>query len=132
VNSLIILVVDDSSVMRRIITNHLHGLGCRHILEASEGGRALAILRSERVDLIISDWCMGGMHGIDLLRAVRSDSMLGKLPFIMVTAEGHPQNIAEAWRAKVDGYVLKPFTREKIARTVRGIFPSRLAPEDYA
>jgi two-component system, chemotaxis family, chemotaxis protein CheY len=117
-----ILVVDDSAVMRRIITNHLQALGCRNILEAADGYTALAVLRSERIDLIISDWCMQGMHGIDLLRAIRADAAFGKLPFIMVTAEGQPHSIDEAKEAGVDRYVLKPFTREILAQALQKIF----------
>lgn len=121
-NSCKILVVDDSMIMRRIISNHLHSLGWSNVLEASDGYRALAILRSERVDLVISDWCMRGMCGIDLLRAIRSDLELGKLPFIMITAEGQPHNVAEAWHERVDRYVLKPFTRATLAQALQGIF----------
>jgi two-component system, chemotaxis family, chemotaxis protein CheY len=117
-----ILVVDDSAVMRRIISNHLHGLGHRNILEAADGETALAVLRAERIDLIISDWCMQGMHGIDLLRAIRADAALAKLPFIMVTAEGQPHSIIEAREAGVDRYVLKPFTREILAQALKIIF----------
>lgn len=116
-----ILVVDDSAVMRRIVTNHLHRLGFTAILEAADGKRALAILRAERVDLVISDWCMQGMNGIDLLRAVRADAQLSQLPFIMLTAEGQPHSIAEAQAEKVDRYVLKPFTREVLAWNIREV-----------
>lgn len=121
-----ILVVDDSAVMRRIVTNHLHRLGFTAILEAADGQRALAILRNEKVDLVISDWCMQGMHGIDLLRAVRADADLSRLPFIMLTAEGQPHSIEEAQAEKVDSYVLKPFTREMLAWNINKVLAAPL------
>jgi two-component system, chemotaxis family, chemotaxis protein CheY len=121
VRSKTVLVVDDSAIMRRIVVHHLHGLGFAAIREAADGAGALAILRAEKVDLVISDWCMRGMHGIDLLRAVRADGRLAPLPFIMLTAEGQPHSMAEARAAKVDRYVLKPFTREALARSVREV-----------
>lgn len=125
-----ILVVDDSAVMRRIVANHLHRLGFAAIREAADGKGALAILRAEKVDLVISDWCMRGMHGIDLLRAVRADASLGPLPFILLTAEGQPHSKAEARAAKVDRYVLKPFTREILARSVREVLRPSIRNRD--
>ena len=82
-----ILVVDDFSTMRRIIKNLLRDLGFNNTSEADDGATALPILQSGNFDFLITDWNMPGMQGIDLLKAVRSDDKLTKLPVLMVTAE---------------------------------------------
>lgn len=113
-----VLVVDDSLVMRRIIINHLRSLGYTQILEADSGEKALTILAQEGADLILSDWCMRGMHGIEVLRSVRSNESTRNTPFIMVTAEAQPHLILEAIRAQVSDYVVKPFTRENLRESI--------------
>lgn len=113
-----VLVVDDSLVMRRIIINHLRSLGYTHILEADSGEKALTILAQDGADLILSDWCMRGMHGIEVLRSVRNNERTRNTPFIMVTAEAQPHLILEAIRAQVSDYVVKPFTRENLRESI--------------
>jgi two-component system chemotaxis response regulator CheY len=117
-----VLVVDDSLVMRRIIINHLRALGYSDILEADNGRRALRILEEERIDLILSDWCMQVMHGIELLRNVRKNEATKNIPFIMVTAEAQPHLILEAIRAQVSDYVVKPFTRDTLRESIEKVF----------
>lgn len=118
-----VLVVDDSLVMRRIITNHLRALGYSNILEADNGERALQILEREGgVGLILSDWCMRVMHGIEVLRSVRKNEATKDIPFIMVTAEAQPHLILEAIRAQVSDYVVKPFTRENLRESIEKVF----------
>ncbi|HIJ89682.1 MAG TPA: response regulator [Deltaproteobacteria bacterium] len=117
-----VLVVDDSLVMRRIIGNHLRALGYSNILEADNGKKALRILEEERVDLILSDWCMRVMHGIEVLRSVRKNEATKNIPFIMVTAEAQPHLILEAIRAQVSDYVVKPFTRENLRESIEKVF----------
>lgn len=117
-----VLVVDDSLVMRRIITNHLRALGYSNILEAENGEEALQVLEEEQVDLILSDWCMRVMHGIEVLRRVRKNEATMKIPFIMVTAEAQPHLILEAIRAQVSDYVVKPFTRENLRESIEKVF----------
>jgi len=117
-----VLVVDDSLVMRRIIGNHLRALGYSDILEADNGRRALRILEEERIDLILSDWCMQVMHGIELLRNVRKNEATKNIPFIMVTAEAQPHLILEAIRAQVSDYVVKPFTRDTLRESIEKVF----------
>ena len=117
-----ILVVDDSLVMRRIITNHLRALGYSNILEAENGEKALQVLEKEQVDLIFSDWCMRVMHGIEVLRSVRKNEATKNIPFIMVTAEAQPHLILEAIRAQVSDYVVKPFTRENLRESIEKVF----------
>lgn len=116
-----VLVVDDSLVMRRIITNHLQALGYSNILEADNGEKALRILEQEPVDLILSDWCMRVMHGIEVLRSVRKNEATKHIPFIMVTAEAQPHLILEAIRAQVSDYVVKPFTRENLRESIEKV-----------
>jgi two-component system, chemotaxis family, chemotaxis protein CheY len=112
------LVVDDYSTMRRIIKNLLHDLGYANVTEADDGKTALPLLQNGSFDFLITDWNMPGMPGLDLLKAVRSDAKLKKMPVLMLTAEAKREQIVEAAQAGVSGYVIKPFTavtlKEKI------------------
>ncbi|MFZ5774429.1 MAG: response regulator [Thermodesulfobacteriota bacterium] len=120
-----ILVVDDSLVMRRIIKNHLHAMGVSSVLETDSGRAALRMLGEEKIDLILSDWCMRGMHGIDVLREVRANEATREIPFIMVTAEAQPHLILEAIQARVSAYVVKPFTREDLRENIEKVMSRR-------
>ena len=113
--SLKILVVDDFATMRRIMKNILKQLGYTNITEADDGTTALEELKRGSFDLIISDWNMPKMTGLDLLKIVRSDPVYKDIPFLMVTAEAQKQNVIEAVQAGVSNYVVKPFTAEAIA-----------------
>ncbi len=108
------LVVDDFSTMRRIIKNLLHDLGYPNVTEADDGKTALPMLQAGGFDFLISDWNMPGMSGLDLIKAVRSDAKLAKLPVLMLTAEAKREQIIEAAQAGVNGYVIKPFTAETL------------------
>lgn len=108
------LVVDDFSTMRRIIKNLLHDLGYQNVTEADDGTTALPMLQGGDIDFLITDWNMPGMPGLDLLKAVRSDPKLAKLPVLMLTAEAKREQIVEAAQAGVSGYVIKPFTAETL------------------
>jgi two-component system, chemotaxis family, chemotaxis protein CheY len=107
--SLSILIVDDYKTMLRIIRNLLKQLGFHNVDEATDGAEALNKLRSKNYDLIISDWNMEPMTGYELLKEVRSDDMLKKIPFIMVTAESKTDNVIAAKKAGVNNYIVKPF-----------------------
>ena len=115
-----ILIVDDSMFMRHIIRNHLLKMGYPNVSEAADGRGALAVMRRQEIDIVISDWCMPGMHGIDLLKAIRADQTLHNTPFIMLTAEAQPHLVKDALAAKVSAYITKPFTsadlREELDR----------------
>jgi len=117
-----ILVVDDFSTMRRIVRNLLVELGFSSplIQEADDGDNALAMLRSMPFDLVVTDWNMPNMSGIDLLRAIRAEPSIKALPVLMVTAENNRDQIIAAAQAGVNGYVVKPFSaatlEEKLAR----------------
>ena len=117
-----ILVVDDFSTMRRIIKNILRQLGFNNIVEADDGSSAVGILERERVDLIISDWNMPIMTGIEFLRHVRSTDETKDIPFLMVTAEAQQENIIEAVKAKVSNYIVKPFTADTLNEKLEKIF----------
>ena len=117
-----VLVVDDFSTMRRIVKNILRQLGFENILEADDGMSALDVLRSQKVDFIISDWNMPRLSGMELLKAVRTSDEWKDLPFLMVTAEGQKENVIEAVKAKVSNYIVKPFTPETLAEKIKKIF----------
>ena len=103
-----ILVVDDFSTMRRIMINCLNELGFNNISEADDGLSAIAQLKQKEFKLIISDWKMPNMMGIDLLKTIRADEHYKSVPFVMVTAEGLDENMAEAISAGASDYVIKP------------------------
>ena len=108
------LVVDDFSTMRRIVKNLLHDLGYANVQEADDGKTALPMLQAGGIDVLITDWNMPGMPGLELLKAVRGDEKLAKLPVLMLTAEAKREQIVEAAQAGVSGYVIKPFTAETL------------------
>ena len=110
--SMPVLVVDDYKTMIRIISNLLRQLGFSNIDEASDGGRALQLMRSRPYGLVISDWNMEPMTGLDLLKEVRSDIKLKDTPFIMVTAESKVENVVTAKAAGVNNYIVKPFNAD--------------------
>ena len=119
-----ILVVDDYKTMVRIVRNLLQQLGFQHVDDANDGASALAKLRQERFGLVISDWAMEPMSGLELLQAIRADPELETLPFIMITAENRKERVVQAEQAGADGYLVKPFNAEalseRIARVMGG------------
>lgn len=117
-----ILVVDDFSTMRRIIKNLLRDLGFNNADEADDGLTALPMLQAGSYDLLITDWNMPGMQGIDLLRAVRADPKLSTMPVLMVTAEQKKAQIIEAAQAGVNGYIVKPFTAATLKEKLEKIY----------
>lgn len=121
-----ILVVDDFSTMRRITKNILKEMGFSNVAEAEDGLRALSVLRSQKVDYIVSDWNMPNMEGIDLLKAVRADEQLKHLPFLMVTAETKKDLILEAAKSGVDGYVIKPFSPQTFSEKFEKVWERSL------
>ena len=120
---LVAMVVDDFATMRRIVKNVLKDLQFKEIIEAGNGEEAFKLLKSTKVDLIVSDWNMPVMTGLELLKRVRGDERFKGLPFLMVTAEAQKENIVEAIQAKVSNYVVKPFTPAAIAEKLAKILP---------
>lgn len=119
-----ILVVDDFSTMRRIVKTALRQLGFENVTEAEDGQIALSKLQSAPTPfkLVVSDWNMPNMMGIDLLRAVRGDEKLKAVPFLMVTAEAQKENVLEAVKAGVSNYIIKPFTADQLQQKLEAIF----------
>jgi two-component system chemotaxis response regulator CheY len=109
-----ILVVDDYNTMRRIIRNLLKQLGFDNVDEAADGGEAFKKMQEKSFGLVISDWNMEPMTGLDLLKLVRADAKVKNTPFIMVTAESKPENVIAAKQAGVSNYIVKPFNAETL------------------
>ena len=116
------LVVDDFSTMRRIVRNLLKELGHTEVEEADDGSVALARLKAEKFDFVISDWNMPNMTGLDLLKAMRADAALKHVPVLMITAEAKKENIVEAAQAGASGYIVKPFTAATLDEKLNKIF----------
>ncbi len=117
------LVVDDSQTMRRIVYNALKGIGYDDIVEAEDGKDAVAKLYVENVDFIITDWNMPNMSGLELTKSVRATDQFSNLPILMVTTRGMKEDVMEALHAKVNNYIVKPFTpqvlKEKIDQILK-------------
>jgi two-component system chemotaxis response regulator CheY len=113
--------------MRRIVKNFLNDLGYTSIEEADDGKTALPILQQGNIDFLVTDWNMPGMPGLDLLKAVRADPKLAKLPVLLVTAEAKREQIVEAAQAGVNGYVVKPFTAQTLKEKIEKILASKAA-----
>ena len=117
--SLKVLVVDDSSTMRRIVKGVLLDLGFTDIEEADNGRDAWERIRKGGIGLAICDWNMPLMTGIELLNVVRNQNEYKDMPFIMLTAEGQKESILEAVRSQVSQYLMKPFTSELLTRKIK-------------
>jgi two-component system chemotaxis response regulator CheY len=119
------LVVDDFDTMIRIIKNILHDIGYPTVFTARHGEQACHILGKEKIDFIISDWNMPIMTGIELLKKVKATPEWSHIPFLMVTAEAEKEHIVEAIQAKVDQYIIKPFTAEMLAEKIKFALQNR-------
>jgi len=117
-----VMIVDDFATMRRIVKNILSQIGFKNFIEADDGSTAWEILQKEPVDFIVSDWNMPKMTGLELLKKVRADERFKDIPFLMVTAEAHKENIIEAVKARVSNYIVKPFTPETLSEKIEKIF----------
>jgi len=116
-----ILVVDDFATMRKVLRNLLKQAGYENIIETEDGVTALRTLKSQKIDFVISDWNMPNMTGIELLKAVRADSDLATMPFLMVTVEALQDNVIAAVKAGVNNYIVKPFTAEVLNEKITKI-----------
>jgi two-component system, chemotaxis family, chemotaxis protein CheY len=113
-----VLVVDDFATMRKIIRNVLRQINIDNVADAENGKQALGMLQKEPFDLIISDWIMPEMTGIEFLKACKADDVLKLIPFLMVTAEAQQESVVEAIKAGVDNYIVKPFTPDKLQAAI--------------
>lgn len=121
-----VMLVDDFPGMRKIITDQLVVIGIqgKHIIQMKNGEEALEALRSGyTVDLIVSDWLMPKMSGIELLRAVRATPELQSIPFIMLTSEGKKEQVVEAIKERVNGYIVKPSSIGTLTTKLNALFP---------
>ena len=116
-----VLVVDDYKTMRRIVRNILRQLNFNNVDEAIDGTEALEKLRNDDFKLVISDWNMEPMTGIELLKIVRADEKLKSLPFVMITAEGKIENVRKAMEAGVSNYIVKPFNADTLKKKLTSV-----------
>ena len=117
-----VLIVDDYKTMLRIVRNLLKQIGFENVDEASDGGSALAKMRQKEYGLVISDWNMEPMTGLQLLKEVRADAKLKTVPFIMVTAESKTENVVAAKEAGVSNYIVKPFNAATLKEKLVSVF----------
>src|ERR1700742_1227086 len=115
------VIVDDYTTMLRILRNLLRQLEINNVEEATDGETALHMMQMTPPDLIISDWNMVPMTGLDLLRKVRADARLRHIPFIMVTAESKTENVIAAKQAGVSNYIVKPFNADTLRAKIASV-----------
>ena len=109
-----VLIVDDSITIRRIIANTLKAIGIQNVVEAANGTEALEKITSENVNFIITDWNMPSMNGLDFTKAVRATETISELPILMITTRGSEADVIEALKARVNSYIVKPFTPQEL------------------
>ena len=117
-----VLVVDDAATMRRIVRSLLRELGLKNIREAEDGVIALDSLKTHKMDLVVSDWSMPNMTGLELLQKMKADDGLKDIPVLMVTAESKKENIMQAVQAGVSNYIVKPFNSQTLEDKLLKIF----------
>ena len=127
--SIKILVVDDFPTMRRIVRNLLKELGFENVDEAEDGQMALDKLRGGSFDFVVSDWNMPNLDGLAMLKQIRADPAMARLPVLMVTAEAKKENIVAAAQAGASGYVVKPFTAATLEEKLNKIFEKLAAAQ---
>lgn len=119
--NLSILIVDDYKTMLRIVRNLLKQLGFNNVEEATDGSMALQMCRAQDYGLVISDWNMEPMTGLQFLKELRADERLKGTPFIMVTAESKTENVIAAKQAGVNNYIVKPFNAETLKKKMSAV-----------
>ncbi len=119
------LVVDDSLTMRRIVVNALKAQGFEQVIEATDGKDAVAKMMSEGADFVITDWNMPEMNGLELAKWLRSNTQFEETPILMITTRGNKEDVIEALKARVNNYIVKPFTpqglKEKIDQVLKSV-----------
>jgi len=123
--SIRVLLVDDSRMMINILRKLLQQIGFAYVDDANDGGTALDQMRRKRYGLVISDWNMEPMSGLDLLREIRNDDALKRTPFIMVTGEAKTDHVIAARRAGVNNYIVKPFNAQTLKAKIESVFITR-------
>jgi two-component system chemotaxis response regulator CheY len=122
-----VLAVDDFPTMRRIVKTLLRQLGYNNVAEAEDGQVALAKLKQEKFDLVLLDWNMPRMTGLELLKAIRADYNLQNTPVVMITAEGRKEDVLEAVKAGVNNFIVKPFTAETLEEKLNKVLEKKPA-----
>jgi len=124
-----VLIVDDMRTMRKLVQKSCKDLGMADFKEASDGVEAWEILNdpNNKIELIISDWNMPNCSGLDLLKRVRADGRLKHLPFVLLTAESEASQVAEALKAGVDNYIVKPFTTANLGQKLAQVHKKKTA-----
>ena len=117
-----ILVVDDFATMRKVVRNMLRQLGCENVNEAENGEEGFRMAQSDEYGLIVSDWNMPVMTGLEFLKACRQEEKTKTTPFLMVTAEALKENIIQAIQAGASNYIVKPFTPQVFEEKLKAIF----------
>ena len=120
--SMTVLVVDDFATMRRILKNMFKQLGFNNIIEADDGTTALEAIQKNEIGMIVSDWNMPKMTGLELLKTVRASEEHKHIPFLMVTADAQKQHVLDAVQAGVSNYIVKPFTAQILKEKLEKIF----------
>lgn len=116
-----VLIVDDYATMLRVVKNLLKQIGFDNVDEATDGGAAFQLMKRKKYGLVISDWNMQPVTGIEFLKNVRADPELKGTPFIMVTAESKSQNVIEAKNAGVSNYIVKPFSSDVLKGKIASV-----------
>ena len=119
-----VVIVDDYTTMLRILRNLLRQLEINNVDEANDGDTAYHLMQKNPPDLVISDWNMAPVTGLDLLKRVRADAKLKHIPFIMVTAESKTENVIAAKQAGVSNYIVKPFNADTLRAKIASVFPA--------
>jgi two-component system, chemotaxis family, chemotaxis protein CheY len=118
------LVVDDSATMRRIVVNALKSVGMAEVAEAGDGQEALGKCDAA-IDLVVTDWNMPVMGGLELVKALRANPATAKLPILMVTTRGTKEDILQAVEAGVNNYILKPFTPQLLKEKIDAVMAAQ-------
>ena len=117
-----ILVVDDFATMRKVVRNMLRQIGCENVTEAENGEEGFRMAQAGEFGLIVSDWNMPVMTGLEFLKAVRAEEKTKNIPFLMVTAEALKENIIQAIQSGASNYIVKPFTPQVFEEKLKAIF----------
>ena len=118
------LVVDDYASMRSVVIEVLKRAGFTEIHQAGNGQLALAkVLEHQKIGLIVSDWYMPIMDGLDLLRALKANPQTAHIPVLMITAEGQRDNVLDAMQSGAAGYIVKPFAPSELQKRLESMFP---------
>lgn len=124
------LIVDDFNTTRRIIRQMLKQMGFENVVEADDGKTAWPILEQGDIDFLLTDWNMPIVTGIDLVKQVRENDALSKMPVLMITAEAHHDQIVSAAKAGIDGYIIKPFKADILKEKIEECFATNTGGEE--